>query len=75
MDARRTGRAEKNNMKTLINQMRAFVLEDEGQDLIEYALLAALVALAATVAMTSLGAGISTVFNNVAGRLTGAATP
>jgi pilus assembly protein Flp/PilA len=67
-----TGRAGENDMKTLINQMRAFVLEDEGQDLIEYALLAALVALAATVAMTSLGQGISTVFQSVTTQLTGA---
>jgi pilus assembly protein Flp/PilA len=67
-----TGRAGENDMKTLINQMRAFVLEDEGQDLIEYALLAALVALAATVAMTSLGKGISTVFTSVTTQLTGA---
>ena len=56
-------------MTTLINQMRAFVIEDEGQDLIEYALLAALVALAAVVAMTSLGKGISTVFTNVTASL------
>jgi pilus assembly protein Flp/PilA len=72
MDARRTGRAGENDMKTLINQMRAFVVADEGQDLIEYALLAALVALAATVAMTSLGTSISTVFTSVGNSLTGA---
>ena len=61
-------------MKTLMTQMRAFVREEEGQDLIEYALLAALVALAATAAMTSLGGGISTVFGNVTTRLGAAPT-
>jgi pilus assembly protein Flp/PilA len=57
-------------MKTLIIRMRAFVREEEGQDLIEYALLAALVALAATVAMTNLGTGISNVFGSVTAKLT-----
>lgn len=33
--------------------------EDEGQDLIEYALLAALIALVAIVAMRALGTGIN----------------
>jgi pilus assembly protein Flp/PilA len=35
---------------------------EEGQDLIEYALLAALIALGATVAVTNVGTGLSTAF-------------
>ena len=41
------------------------VREEEGQDLIEYALLAALIALAATIAMQQLGTGISSLFSKV----------
>ena len=43
--------------------------ETEGQDLIEYALLAALIGLAATTAMTSLGGAINTKFGNVSTQL------
>ena len=39
--------------------------EDDGQDLIEYALLAALIALAAVTAMNSLGGAINTKFDAV----------
>lgn len=39
--------------------------EDEGQDLLEYALLAALVALGVTAALKPLATAISTIFNNV----------
>ena len=45
--------------------MRRLVWEDEGQDLIEYALLAAFIALAATAAMIALGGGINTLFTKV----------
>ena len=41
----------------------------EGQDLIEYALLAALIALAAVTAMTSLGGAINSKFDNVSTQL------
>jgi Flp pilus assembly pilin Flp len=44
--------------------------EEEGQDLTEYALLVVLLALAAIVAMRSLGTAISTVFSNAASNLT-----
>ena len=57
-------------MKSMINLVKSFVRAEEGQDLIEYALLAALVALAATVAMTNLGTSISGVFGSVTGKLT-----
>ena len=39
---------------------------DEGQDLLEYALLVALIALVAVAAVTAAGASVSTIFNNIA---------
>jgi Flp pilus assembly pilin Flp len=45
--------------------LRRLIWEDQGQDLIEYALLAAFIALAATVAMIALGGGISALFQKV----------
>ena len=45
--------------------------DTDGQDLIEYALLAALVALAAITAMTNLGGAINTKFDSVSSSLLG----
>jgi pilus assembly protein Flp/PilA len=42
---------------------------EEGQDMIEYALVAALVALGATAGMGKLASGISTAFSNVSTKL------
>ena len=50
-----------------------FLRDEEGQDLIEYALLAALIALACVLAMTAVGDGINTLFNRVKTDLTNAA--
>ena len=49
-------------MKNLFNR---FVREDEGQDLIEYALLAGLIALVCVVAITNAGTKVSGLFNKV----------
>jgi pilus assembly protein Flp/PilA len=38
---------------------------EEGQDLVEYALVVALIALGAIIAMKSLGTGINTAFNDI----------
>jgi pilus assembly protein Flp/PilA len=46
--------------------------DDAGQDLAEYALLIALIALVVIGAVTALGSNVSSVFNNIAGRLSGA---
>ena len=51
-----------------------FVRETEGQDLIEYALLAALIGLGTTLAMTTLSSQISTGFDNVNTAFTSAAS-
>ena len=49
-------------MKNLIAR---FVREDEGQDLIEYALLAGFISLVAVVAITNVGSGVNGVYNNI----------
>ena len=43
--------------------------EENGQDLIEYALVVALIAFAATAGMNTLATGINTAFGNIATRL------
>ncbi len=50
----------------LINTLRSFTRRDEGQDLLEYALLVALIALVAVVAITAAGASVSTIFGKIA---------
>ncbi len=48
--------------------------EEEGQDLTEYALLLALIALGAITAMKGLASTVNGVFQNAASNLTGATT-
>jgi pilus assembly protein Flp/PilA len=50
----------------------ALVRDESGQDLIEYALVAALIALGATAAMSTLANSISTAFSTVGSKLTSA---
>jgi pilus assembly protein Flp/PilA len=57
-------------MTKLKNILYNFICDDSGQDLIEYALVAALIALGATAAMTSLAGSISTAFSTVGSKLT-----
>jgi pilus assembly protein Flp/PilA len=49
--------------------------DDSGQDLLEYALLVALIALVCVGVITSAGSGVKTIFTNITGELTKAATP
>jgi pilus assembly protein Flp/PilA len=49
-------------MKNLFNR---FVREDQGQDLIEYALLAGFISLVAVTAITNVGSGVNTVYGNI----------
>ena len=48
--------------------------EENGQDLIEYALVVALIAFAATAGMNTLATGINTAFSNISTRLNSAIT-
>lgn len=49
----------------LIQTVRFLIKEESGQDLVEYALVIALIALAATVGMKSLAGGINKAFDSV----------
>jgi len=51
----------------LINRLRALVRDDRGQDLIEYALLAALIALASVLAIQAAGTQVNNVWNAIVG--------
>lgn len=56
-------------MKDMFNR---FVREEEGQDLIEYSLLAALIAVACIVAMRALAVDINGIFAAIGAALDGA---
>jgi len=61
-----------NQRATMKKLLLRFVQETEGQDLIEYALLAALIGLATTVAMGALAGSISTEFGTIGTSVTAA---
>ena len=54
--------------------VRKFWLEEQGQDLIEYSLLMAFIALASAAIFTTTGASVKTIWNNVSTQLSNAAT-
>jgi pilus assembly protein Flp/PilA len=56
-------------MSMLLNSVRSFVREEEGQDLLEYALLIALIALVAVVAVTAAGNSVSSIFTRISTQL------
>ena len=50
----------------LITRIRTFVRSNEAQDLLEYALLVALIAIVATVAIKTTGTNVKAIFDNIA---------
>ena len=55
-----------------IDCVRSFVNDESGQDLLEYALLVALIALVAFGAVKLAGNAVNTIFSNIAQSLTSA---
>ena len=58
----------------LVNFVKSFARNEEGQDLLEYALLVALIALVAIAAVTAAGTSVSTIFNKISAGLNNAAS-
>jgi pilus assembly protein Flp/PilA len=60
-------------MKNIIAKLQVafmYLNSDEGQDLVEYALLIALIAFACTAGMGTLATSINSTFRSIAGKLT-----
>lgn len=51
-------------LSVLALRLHLFLSSEEGQDLVEYALVVALIAFAATASMKALASGIKTAFSN-----------
>jgi pilus assembly protein Flp/PilA len=56
-------------MRKLYADIRALIHKEEGQDLIEYTLVVALIALAATAGMQTVAADINAAFTSIGGKL------
>jgi pilus assembly protein Flp/PilA len=67
----RNGASEslEDSMSMLLNFLTSVVREEEGQDLLEYALLVALIALIAIGAVGAAGGSVSTIFTNISQQL------
>ena len=60
----------KNRVWMLSLKIQDLIKREEGQDLIEYALVVALIAFAATVGMQAVANNINTAFTNIGSKLT-----
>jgi pilus assembly protein Flp/PilA len=56
-------------MKSLVKRFRGFMGNEEGQGLVEYALIIALIAIVVIVALTLLGHRVSNAYTNIAGAI------
>ena len=54
------------------NRILSLIHDEHGQDLVEYALLIAFIALACIIGLQALGGAIDTTYNSISGSLTGA---
>lgn len=59
---------------TLLTHVRNFVRKEDGQDLIEYALIVALISLVCVLALTNAGTAVKAIFTSIAGQLQQAAS-
>ena len=57
-------------MKNLFTKLYLMLQDERGQDLIEYALVVALIAFAATAGMNDVATKINTAFSNIGTKLT-----
>jgi pilus assembly protein Flp/PilA len=61
------------SQEDVMQLVKSFIRNEEGQDLLEYALLVALIALVAVAAVTAAGGSVKTIFEKIAAAIGGAA--
>lgn len=60
---------------SIVSHIKAFLKDEEGASAIEYALVAALIGLAAAAGMTTLGTGLDGFFSELAAKLSSFTKP
>ena len=58
------------NFSVLLNQLHQFSEDESGQDLVEYALLGALMALGAVSSLKSVASGVTGIFTSIGSTIT-----
>ena len=53
----------------LRSYVRSFVHDEEGQDLVEYAMLVALIALVCVIGVTAAGTSVNAIFTSIGGKI------
>lgn len=61
-----------NLLRAAFSKVRGLISREEGQDLVEYALVVAVIALAVTAGMHSIASGLSTIFTTVGSTISSA---
>jgi pilus assembly protein Flp/PilA len=64
----------KTRLAALVLTIQAWVRSEDGQDLVEYALVVAMLAFGATTALKTLGTGINHAFTNISSTLASSLT-
>jgi pilus assembly protein Flp/PilA len=57
------------NLMNLVTYVKSFVRAEEGQDLVEYAMLVALIALVCVIGVTAAGTSVNTIFGSIGGKI------
>ena len=58
-------------MKRLMTKMKGLLVQEEGQDIVEYALLAAFIAIVAAAILVSIGDELQIIYNDILAALKG----
>jgi pilus assembly protein Flp/PilA len=53
----------------MITYLRSFARNEEGQDLVEYAMLVALIALVCVIGVTAAGTSVNAIFTSIAAKI------